>query len=136
MFLFDLAGKIRLYSVSSSSQTSHRLQSEIVVAFAKAREASGRVDVVFNNAGGDAYGELEPVKKEARARSCIYVWGAAQASREGLGFFNQSRGGRVLHISSGAPRLVSPCSPCYCRSSQISFKISSDRRTRNLFSRV
>ncbi|KAH0826409.1 hypothetical protein J3R83DRAFT_5382, partial [Lanmaoa asiatica] len=78
---------------------------EISVAFAKAQEAFGRVDVVFNNAGKMINGELESVNDEhAREIFEINFWGAAQVSREAVRFFrdvNQPRGGRLLQVSSG-----------------------------------
>ncbi|KAH0826056.1 NAD(P)-binding protein, partial [Lanmaoa asiatica] len=78
---------------------------EISAAFAKAQEAFGRVDVVFNNAGKMINGELESVDDEhAREMFEINFWGAAQVSREAVRFFrdiNQPRGGRLLQVSSG-----------------------------------
>ncbi|KAG8221645.1 NAD(P)-binding protein [Butyriboletus roseoflavus] len=78
---------------------------EISAAFAKAQEAFGRVDVVFNNAGKMINGELESVNDEdAREMFDINFWGAAQVSREAVRFFrdvNQPRGGRLLQVSSG-----------------------------------
>ncbi|KAH0826309.1 NAD(P)-binding protein, partial [Lanmaoa asiatica] len=78
---------------------------EISAAFAKAQEAFGRVDVVFNNAGKMINGELESVNDEhAREIFEINFWGAAQVSREAVRFFrdvNQPRGGRLLQVSSG-----------------------------------
>jgi NAD(P)-dependent dehydrogenase (short-subunit alcohol dehydrogenase family) len=78
---------------------------EISAAFAKAQEAFGRVDIVFNNAGQMINGEIESIDdKDARAMFEINFWGAAQVSREAVRFFrdvNQPRGGRLLQVSSG-----------------------------------
>lgn len=88
--------------------------SEISEAFAKAQEAFGRVDVVFNNAGQMINGEIESVdEKDARAMFDINFWGAAQVSREAVQFFrdvNQPRGGRLLQVSSG---LAIKSTACY-----------------------
>ena len=78
---------------------------EISAAFAKAQEAFGRVDVVFNNAGQMTNGEIESVDdQDARAMFEINFWGASQVSREAVRFFrdvNQPQGGRLLQVSSG-----------------------------------
>lgn len=79
---------------------------EIPAAFAKAQEAFGRVDVVFNNAGKMINGELESINDDQNAREMfdINFWGAADVSREAVRFFrdvNQPRGGRLLQVSSG-----------------------------------
>lgn len=79
--------------------------SEIPVAFAKAKEAFGRVDVVFNNAGKMINGEVEAVDDDdARAMFEINFWGAEKVTREAVRFFreeNQPQGGRLLQVSSG-----------------------------------
>ncbi|KAI9570960.1 NAD(P)-binding protein [Boletus coccyginus] len=78
---------------------------EIPVAFTKAHEAFGRIDVVFNNAGRMLNGEVESVDvKDARAIFDVNFWGAEQVTREAVRFFrevNQPRGGRLLQLSSG-----------------------------------
>ena len=86
---------------------------EIPAAFAKAQEAFGRVDVVFNNAGKMINGEVECINEEdAREMFEINVWGAARVSREAVRFFrevNQPQGGRLLQISSGLGIIGRPC---------------------------
>ncbi|KAF9218483.1 NAD(P)-binding protein, partial [Gyrodon lividus] len=93
---------------------------DIAAAFNKAREAFGRVDVVFNNAGQMINGELESVNEaDARAMFDINFWGAAQVSREAVRFFrevNQPRGGRLLQLSSGLGLVSTACYGFYSAS--------------------
>lgn len=79
---------------------------EILAAFAKAKAAFGRLDVVFNNAGVSIIAESEGTPLEA-ARKLFEVnfWGAANVSREAVRFFreeNKPPGGRLLQNSSVA----------------------------------
>ncbi|KIK91771.1 hypothetical protein PAXRUDRAFT_148756 [Paxillus rubicundulus Ve08.2h10] len=85
---------------------------EISPAFEKARQAFGRVDVVFNNAGQFVIGEVEGVPEEdARKLFDVNFWGAANITKEAVRFFrdvNSPAGGRLLQVSShvgivGAP---------------------------------
>ncbi|KAF9238678.1 NAD(P)-binding protein [Melanogaster broomeanus] len=86
--------------------------SDVSAAFEKARQAFGRIDVVFNNAGQALMGEVEGVPEEV-ARSVFEVnfWGAANVTKEAVRFFrdvNTPAGGRLLQLSSqggivGAP---------------------------------
>ena len=77
---------------------------QIAAAFAHARDAFGGVDVVFNNAGRGAFGEVEGAdERAARAVFDTNFWGAANVSREAVRFFredNPQRGGRLLVVSS------------------------------------
>ncbi|GBE85121.1 hypothetical protein BKA93DRAFT_434937 [Sparassis latifolia] len=72
----------------------------IAVAFAKAIEAFGRVDVLFNNAGYGVLSEAEGAPEEvARALFDVNFWGAANVSREAVRIFrevNSPPGGRIL----------------------------------------
>lgn len=77
---------------------------EIRDAFAQAKEAYGRVDVVFNNAGYSVLAEAEGTPDDAaRAMFEVNFWGAANVSREAVAFFreaNKPSGGRLLNVSS------------------------------------
>ena len=73
---------------------------EISAAFAKAKEAFSRIDVVFNNACRGVLSEVEGTPDRA-ARDLFEVnfWGAANVSREAIKFFrevNQPAGGHLL----------------------------------------
>ncbi|KIP01221.1 hypothetical protein PHLGIDRAFT_379324 [Phlebiopsis gigantea 11061_1 CR5-6] len=78
---------------------------QIPRAFAEAKRAFGRVDVVFNNAGRGAIAEVEGIP-EATARRVFDVnfWGAANVSNEAVRFFREENapgaGGRLLVVSS------------------------------------
>jgi NAD(P)-dependent dehydrogenase (short-subunit alcohol dehydrogenase family) len=79
---------------------------QIEEAFAKAKEAFGRIDVVFNNAGAACVGEIEgtPMDK-ARAMFESLFWGAANVSTTAVRYFreeNKPQGGRLLQVSSKA----------------------------------
>ncbi|KAK7692333.1 hypothetical protein QCA50_003958 [Cerrena zonata] len=77
---------------------------EIEDAFAKAGEAFGHIDVVFNNAGWGTVGETEAMPEdEARRIFDTNFWGAANVSREAVRFFrevNKPSGGLLLNNSS------------------------------------
>ncbi|KAI0642904.1 NAD-P-binding protein, partial [Trametes meyenii] len=78
---------------------------EISEAFARAKEAFGRIDVVVNNAAFAALGEVEAVREEdARAMFETNFWGAMHVTREAVRFFREVNGpvfgGRLLQVSS------------------------------------
>ena len=79
---------------------------EIVAAFAKTREAFGRLDVVFSNAGHGILGEVEGVPDDAaRATFEANFWGSVHVAQEAVKFFREvnepGRGGRLIQMSSG-----------------------------------
>ena len=77
---------------------------QIKPAFAAAKAAFGRVDVVFNNAGYIVAGELEsPADDVARAEFEVNFWGAAHVSQEAIRFFreeNVPQGGHLIQNSA------------------------------------
>jgi len=72
--------------------------------FKRAGEAFGRIDVVFNNAGMAAVGEVENTSDEVARRVMeTNFWGAKNVSVEAVRFFrdvNKPAGGRLLQHSS------------------------------------
>ncbi|KAI0369428.1 NAD-P-binding protein [Pilatotrama ljubarskyi] len=81
------------------------VREHIVDAFAQAKKAFGRIDVVFNNAGYADTGEVESMD-EATARAIFDTnfWGATAVTREALEFFREvnppGHGGVLLQMSS------------------------------------
>ncbi|KAG1748780.1 NAD(P)-binding protein [Suillus occidentalis] len=92
----------------------------VSAAFAKAKEAFGRIDVVFNNAGQIVIGELESVSEvEARQMFEVNFWGAMYVSREAVKFFrevNKPIGGRLLQVSSRLGLVGGPAAAFYSAS--------------------
>ena len=84
---------------------------EIKDAFTKAKEAFGRVDVVFNNAGFAAFGEAEATPDDvARYIFEVDFWGAVHVSQEAVRFFrdeNKPQGGRLIQNSAAVGLAVS-----------------------------
>lgn len=93
---------------------------EIREAFAKAKEAFGRIDVVFNNAGSGLMSEVEGTPDDvARAMFEVNFWGAANVSQEAVRFFreiNVPAGGRLLQVSSSGGVQGLPAIGYYCAS--------------------
>ncbi|TFK34714.1 NAD-P-binding protein [Crucibulum laeve] len=84
---------------------------QIEAAFAKGKEVFDRIDVVYNNAGVLAIGEVEGTPEQA-ARDMFEVnfWGASNVNRTAMKYFplNQPIGGLLLLVSSEAALLAVP----------------------------
>lgn len=80
-------------------------EADIIDAFSQTGDALGRIDVVFNNAGIAALGEIEATSDEA-ARGLFEVnfWAATNVSRAAVRFFRETNppgvGGTLLQMSS------------------------------------
>ncbi|KAJ6591539.1 NAD(P)-binding protein [Mycena vulgaris] len=77
---------------------------DITAAFAAAKEAFGRIDVVFNNAGYGIIAEVEGTSDE-KARDLFEVnfWGAVNVTKQAIAFFrdvNTPAGGLLINMSS------------------------------------
>lgn len=85
---------------------------DITTAFVKAREAFGRVDVVFNNAGLAIVSEAEGMPDDdAKLLFDTLFWGAANVTKEAVTTFrdfNRPPGGRLLQVSSRSALRVIP----------------------------
>jgi NAD(P)-dependent dehydrogenase (short-subunit alcohol dehydrogenase family) len=80
-------------------------------------EKAGRIDVAVNNAGYVVLGVAEAVTVEQAQRQMdTNFMGAVRVNRAVLPYMRMQRSGLLLHISSGAGRVVLPGSAFYCAS--------------------
>ena len=90
---------------------------DIKDAFQKARDAFGRVDVVFNNAGYIVGGEAEGTPDDlARQMFEVNFWGAVHVSQEAVRFFreeNNPQGGHLVQNSAAVGIIAYPFLPFY-----------------------
>ncbi|KAK7693963.1 hypothetical protein QCA50_003538 [Cerrena zonata] len=77
---------------------------DIKTTLTSAKNAFGRIDVVFNNAGYAVVGDIEATPEdEARTQFDTNFWGAANVSREAVRFFreeNKPSGGLLITNTS------------------------------------
>ncbi|EIW75904.1 NAD(P)-binding protein [Coniophora puteana RWD-64-598 SS2] len=89
-------------------------------AFARAIDAFGRIDIVFNNAGQNCLGEVEAVDEESARRLLdVNFWGATHVTQEAVRVFrevNRPQGGRLLQVSSRLGLVGGPASGFYSAS--------------------
>jgi len=80
-------------------------------------ELAGRVDVAINNAGYGLIGLAEAVTTEqAQQIMDTNFFGSVRVNRAVLPHMRRQRSGLLLHVSSGAGRLVIPTFSFYCAS--------------------
>jgi NAD(P)-dependent dehydrogenase (short-subunit alcohol dehydrogenase family) len=86
-------------------------------ALRAAVDKAGRIDVVINNAGYALTGLLESITLEqAQALMDTNFFGSVRVNRAALPYMRKQRSGLLLHISSGAGRIVFPSFGHYCAS--------------------
>jgi NAD(P)-dependent dehydrogenase (short-subunit alcohol dehydrogenase family) len=78
---------------------------------------AGRIDVAINNAGYGLLGLAEAVTiEQAQQIMDTNFFGSVRVNRAALPYMRCQRSGLLLHISSGAGRVVIPSSGFYCAS--------------------
>jgi NAD(P)-dependent dehydrogenase (short-subunit alcohol dehydrogenase family) len=86
-------------------------------AVGKAVGECGRIDVLVNNAGYALMGVTEAVTLEQAARIMdTNFLGAVRMNRAVLPYMRKQRSGLLVHVSSGAGRVVVPSMAFYCAS--------------------
>ena len=77
-------------------------------------DASGRIDVLVNNAGYGSYGALEDVPMpEARYQFEVNVFGAARLTQLVLPHMRARRTGRIINITSMGGKIYTPLGAWY-----------------------
>ncbi len=80
-------------------------------------EQAGRIDVAINNAGYGLVGLAEAVTVEQAQRIMnTNFFGSVRVNRAVLPFMRRQRNGLLMHISSGAGRVIIPSFGFYCAS--------------------
>jgi NAD(P)-dependent dehydrogenase (short-subunit alcohol dehydrogenase family) len=86
-------------------------------AFKAAIDKAGHIDVVINNAGFPLVGLMETITVEqAQTQFDTNFFGCVRVNRAALPYMRKQKSGLLLHISSGAGRLVFPTFGLYCAS--------------------
>jgi NADP-dependent 3-hydroxy acid dehydrogenase YdfG len=79
--------------------------------------AAGRIDIVVNNAGRVLSGVSEAITLEqVQALMDTNFYSVVRVNRAVLPHMRRQRSGLLLHVSSGAGRIVLPCMAYYCAS--------------------
>jgi len=80
-------------------------------------EQAGRIDVAINNAGYGLVGLAEAVTVEQAQRIMnTNFFGSVRVNRAVLPYMRRQRSGLLMHISSGAGRVIIPSFAFYCAS--------------------
>jgi NAD(P)-dependent dehydrogenase (short-subunit alcohol dehydrogenase family) len=86
-------------------------------AVQQALERAGRIDVVINNAGISTLGITEAYTVDDFQQLLdVYLFGVVRVNRAVLPVMRRQRSGLLIHVSSGAGRVVVPGLAAYCAS--------------------
>jgi NAD(P)-dependent dehydrogenase (short-subunit alcohol dehydrogenase family) len=92
-------------------------EESVNVAVRQALSRAGRIDVVINNAGIGALGVTEAYTVEDFQRLFdVNLFGVVRVNRAVLPVMRRQRSGLLIHVSSGAGRMVAPCMAVYSAS--------------------
>lgn len=109
--LADAGGRV----TAVPTDVSRRVDVEALVA--KAREETGRIDVLINNAGIDFPGPIESLEYEQWDEVIgVNLSGAFYAAKAVFPVMKAQKGGLILNISSVAGRRGAPGATAYCAS--------------------
>ncbi|CAK5274054.1 unnamed protein product [Mycena citricolor] len=112
-----------------------KIVGEITAAFEAAKEAFGRIDVVFNNAGYGIIAEVEGTSYEkARDMFEVNFWGAFHVATQAVAFMrdvNKPQGGLLMNMSSMFGIDAPPGAGFYA-ATKFAFEAIADSLTREL----
>lgn len=91
---------------------------DVKVAFSRAKEVFGRINIVYNNAGQCLVGEVESVPIEtARTLLEVNFWGVVNVTMEAIKFFREHNpkgmGGTLIQMSSRITQTSHPAMGFY-----------------------
>lgn len=89
---------------------------EVASMFDSLREKWTRLDLVFNNAGQNIEGTLEPSLPEIRAVYEVNVFGVYSVLQHAVPWLKSQRGGTIINVSSVAGITGFPGAGAYCSS--------------------
>lgn len=93
------------------------VETSVLHAVGQILARTGRIDVVINNAGVAAVGLTEAYNVEQFQQLFeVNFFGVVRVNRAVLPSMRRQRSGLLIHVSSGAGRLVAPALAVYCSS--------------------
>lgn len=107
--LSQQGAKLLVMDVSSDESVSNNIQALL--------KQTGRIDIVFNNAGYGVYGAVEDVGvEEAQRQFDVNVFGLARVNRAVLPVMRQQKSGRIIVSASLSSHISTPGTGWYAAS--------------------